>query len=240
MVPDLDGFGGHAQEAGHLGQGEHAGVAESLLAAAQPVFVADVADDEPVEGAAFAAGQAAVVEDAGDLGVGVVVEELIDGGDGGGGGLAELRGVRRDGQGEGGVLAGGQADVRGDGVAGPGDGDVGEQQPGDALAFAGGGGGVVPDRGQVGDQLADPGFLGVGELPGVVLAGLLAGVLGLAEGAQGGVPAGFEGVGDEPVGGVDGEVAAAGQVGVVAGALDVGGAQRAGFGRRGAGARPGR
>ena len=138
------------------------------------------------------------------------------------------------------VWPAGQADVRGDGVAGPGDGDVGEQQPGDALAFAGRGGGVVPDRGQVGDQLADPGLLGVGELPGVVLAGLLAGVLGLAEGAQGGVPVGFEGVGDEPVGGVDGEVAAAGQVGVVAGALDVGGAQRVGFGRRGAGVRPGR
>ena len=84
-------------------------------------------------------------------------------------------------------------------------------------------------RGQVGDQLADPGLLGVGELPGVVLAGLVVGVLGLAEGAQGGVPVGFEGVGDEPVGGVDGEVAAAGQVGVVAGALDVGGAQRVGL-----------
>jgi len=40
-------------------RGEHAGVAESLFAAAQPVVVADVADDEPVEGAAFAAGQAA-------------------------------------------------------------------------------------------------------------------------------------------------------------------------------------
>ena len=165
----------------------------------------------------------------GDLGVGVAVEELVDGGDGLGGGLAELGGGGRDGQGEGAVLAGGQPDVRGDGVAGPGDGDVGEQQPGDALALAGRGGGVVPDGGQVGGELADPGFLGVGELPGVVLAGLVAGVLGLAEGAQGGVPVGFEGVGDEPVGGVDGEVAAAGQVGVVAGALDVRGAQGTGL-----------
>src|SRR5207247_7439886 len=92
------------------------------------------------------------------------------------------------------------------------------------------GGGVVPDRGQVGDQLADPGFLRVGELPGVVLAGLVVGVLGLAQGAERGVPVGFEGVGDEPVGGVDGEVAAAGQVGEVAGALDVRGAQRVGVG----------
>src|ERR1700746_1643406 len=64
-------------------------------------------------------------------------------------------------------LAGGEPDVRGDGVAGAGDGDVGEQQPGDALAFAGRGGGVVPDRGQGGDGLLDTGFLGVGELPGV-------------------------------------------------------------------------
>jgi hypothetical protein len=49
--------------------------------------------------------------------------------------------------------------------------------------------------------------------------------------AQRGVPVGFEGAGDEPVGGVGGQVAAAGQVGVVAGAFDVGGAQRAGLGR---------
>ena len=92
------------------------------------------------------------------------------------------------------------------------------------------GGGVVPDGGQVGDELGDPVLLGVGELPGVLLAGLVVGGLGVAQGAQRGVPVGFEGVGDEPVGGVDGEVAAAGQVGVVAGALDVGGAQRVGLG----------
>ena len=87
-------------------------------------------------------------------------------------------------------------------------------------------GGVVPDRGQVGDQLLDPGLLVVGELAEVLLAGVVIGFLGLVLGAQGGVPVGFEGVGDEPVGGVDGQVAAAGQVGVVAGAFDVGCAQR--------------
>jgi hypothetical protein len=101
-------------------------------------------------------------------------------------------------------LAAGQADVGGDSVAGSGHGDVGEQQPGDALAFAGWGGRVVPDAGQVGDELGDPGFLGVGELPGVLLAGLVVGFLGAGEGAQGGVPVGFEGAGDQPVGGVDG------------------------------------
>ena len=128
------------------------------------------------------------------------------------------------------VLAAGQADVGGDGVAGAGHGDVGEQQPGDALAFPGWGGGVVPDAGQVGDQLPDPGLLFLGELPGLLLAGFVVGGLGVVEGAQGGVPVGFEGFGDEPVGGVDGEVAALGEVGVVAGALDVRGAQGVGFG----------
>jgi hypothetical protein len=63
------------------------------------------------------------------------------------------------------------------------------------------------------------------------LAGGVVGVLGVGQGAQGGVPVGFEGAGDQPVGRVDGEVAAAGQVGVVAGALDVGGTQRVGLGR---------
>src|SRR5207344_1642713 len=64
----------------------------------------------------------------------------------------------------------------------------------------------------------------------VLFAGFVVGGLGVVEGAQGGVPVGFEGFGDEPVGGVDGEVAAAGQVGVVAGALDVRGARRVGLG----------
>ena len=79
------------------------------------------------------------------------------------------------------VLAAGPADVRGDGVAGAGDGDVGEQQPGDALAFAGWGGRVVPDAGQVGDQLPDPGFLLFGELAGVLFAGFVVGGLGVVE-----------------------------------------------------------
>jgi hypothetical protein len=53
VVPGLDGSGGYAEAAGDLGQGEQAVVAESLLAAAQLVLVADVADDERVEGGPF-------------------------------------------------------------------------------------------------------------------------------------------------------------------------------------------
>ena len=82
----------------------------------------------------------------------------------------------------------------------------------------------------MGDELGDAGFLGVGELGGVLAAGLFIGFLRVVERARGGVPVGFEGAGDQPVGGVDGGVAAAGQVGVVLGALDVGGAQRVGIG----------
>ena len=64
----------------------------------------------------------------------------------------------------------------------------------------------------------------------MLLAGLVVGSLSVVAGVQGGVPVGFESAGDEPVGGVDGEVAAAGQAGVVAGAPGVGGAQRVGLG----------
>ena len=66
--------GEDAEDCGGFAECEQALVTQSLFAAAELVFVADVADDEPVEGAAFAGGQAAVVEDAGDLGVSVVIE----------------------------------------------------------------------------------------------------------------------------------------------------------------------
>src|SRR5712691_656427 len=146
-----------------------------------------VGADDPLhhgggEGLAFAVGQAAAAEDAGDLGAGVVVQEPVDRGDGAGRGLPDFPGAFGYRQGEGAVLAGGQADVRGDGVAGAGGGDVGEQQPGDALAFAGRGGGVVPDAGQVGDQLGDPVLLGRGEGSGVLVAGFVVGGLGVVEG----------------------------------------------------------
>jgi hypothetical protein len=60
----------------------------------------------------------------------------------------------------------------------------------------------------------------------VILAGGL-------QGAQRVVPIGFEAVGDEPVVGVDGQVAAAGEVGAVASAFDGLPAQRVGLGGAG-------
>ncbi len=92
-----------AGSAGSTGNLARPGPDQAVAVCDGQAYLIDVT--EAVERAAFAAGQAAVVEDAGDLGMGVVVEELADGGDGGGGGSAQLGGVRRDGQGEGGVLA---------------------------------------------------------------------------------------------------------------------------------------
>ena len=54
--------------------------------------------------------------------------------------------------------------------------------------------------------------------------------MGVGEFAQFGVPVGFQCVSDEAVGGVDGQVASAGQLGVVVCALHVGGADTVGVG----------
>lgn len=110
-------------------------------------MVADVADDQGVEGAAVAAGEAALVEDVGDLAVRVVVQKPVDLGDGVGWGLAEFPGVFGHREHEAVVGAAAQADVCGDLVGGSGHGDVGEEQSGDAFALSGWGGWVVPDCG---------------------------------------------------------------------------------------------
>ena len=107
----------------------------------------------------FAAEPALIVEDGGDFGVGVVVQEPVDLGDDLGECAALFPGALGDRQGQGVVLAAGQAEVGGDGVVGAGDGDVGDQQSGDA------------------------GLLGVGQLPGVGVAGGVVGVLGVAQGS---------------------------------------------------------
>jgi hypothetical protein len=103
-----------------------------------------------VERAAFAAGEAAGVENVGDLGVGVMGEEFVDGGDHVGWGLAQLPAGLREGQGQAPVLAAAQSDVGGDVVVGLEQGDVGDEQPDHAFAFALWGGGVVPEGWEVG------------------------------------------------------------------------------------------
>ena len=191
---------------------------------------------QPCRGERFvpAGAPAAFVEQRGGLVVGVLVEQLVGEFHGVIGGGVQLPGGQRAGQRHGVVLPAGEADGDGDVLAGLDEGDVGDQQPNQALAFAHGSGWIVPQGREIGGQCAYAaavrvveGTLGAG-LGGVVV------VFGGSEFAQRGVVVGFEVVGDESVGGVDSEVASPGQVGGVLGALDVGGADAVGvFGLRG-------
>jgi len=117
------------------------------------------------------------------------------------------------------LLSAGEPDVRGDLLVAADQGDVGDEQADQSLALAHRGGRVVPERGEVGGQRADLLCLFVGEQPVAGLGGALVLVFGVGEFAQLSVPVGFELVGDEPVGRVHGEVASAGRVGGVFGAL---------------------
>jgi hypothetical protein len=233
-VPSLDGGGVDVEEGGDLVEGEHALCAEAVAMAGDVVVAAEVEDDAVGEGLVGAALEALSVEVVGGFSVGVGVQELIDAGEGAPGRLPGLVGGGVLGDGEGGGGAAAVADVEVDAAAvalsaaagagaGGGDGDVLDDVANEALPFALGGVGVVPDAGDVVGEGVDAVFLFGGEGGGVL--GAVEFVLGVVVGADGVVPVGFEGVGDEAVGGVDGEVAAAGGVGFVAGAFDVQGAE---------------
>lgn len=129
------------------------------------------------------------------------------------------------------VLPGGQPDLRGD-LVGASEGDIGDQEAGDAFAFPHRGVGIGPQAVDVGGQGAQPVADGCLEQGGLAL-GAFVGVLGLGDLAQGAVPVGFQGVGDQAVVGVDGEVAAPGEVGVVLGPFHVAGPELVGLGGAG-------
>ena len=80
---------------------------------------------------------------------------------------------------------------------------------------------VGPEGGEVGGELRMRVVCSWVSAAWAAAAGAVVLVLGCLEGAEGVVPVGLERVSDEPVFGVDGEVAAAGELGAVAGALDV-------------------
>ena len=182
-------------------------------------------------GGELAAGSGAVsggVERVGGLGVGVVVEEPVERGERVGVGLAGCPTRWRDGDGEAGGLPAAEADVEVD-LVGLVEGDVVDDEPDHPFAFPLRGGGVGPQPGEVGGQRTDLGLLLVAE-HGVGLPGPVVGVLGVAQGPKRVVPVGFEAVGDEPIVGIDRQVAPPGGLGTVTGAFDVGGAQPVGFG----------
>jgi hypothetical protein len=86
--PGLDRVRVDVVGGGGLGEGEQALAAEPVAASGDAVGADDVVDDEPVEGFAGAAEQAALVEDVCDLSGGVLVEQFVDGGGDFGGGPA--------------------------------------------------------------------------------------------------------------------------------------------------------
>ena len=219
-MPGLDRAGVHAESVRGFGDGEQSFGAEAVVVAGELVRAADVQHDLGGEWFAGAGVSAGGVELSRGLGVGVIVEELVEQLEGVGVGLACLPGVEWDRDREAGRLAAAEADVQVD-LVGFVERDVFDQQPCDPFAFAGGCGWVGPECGEVGGELSDLGLAGLVER-GVGGGGLaVVFVLGVLSARSAVVPVGFEGVGDEPVVGVDGEIAASGEFGVLAGAVDV-------------------
>ena len=219
-VPLPDGRDADVEEYGEFGGGQQAAVAQAVVAVAELVVLADVTDQESVEGASFAAGQAALVEDVGDLGVGVVVEEPVERGDGIGRGLAQPA-RPSSGSGGGGCGSGRRGAGRGGGcrsvltrvTSSMSRRTIRLRSRCGVAGSAHRAGKSAARRGPVHALLLGDG-VGVG-------AGVLVVVVGGLQGTERVVPVGLEAVGDEPVVRVDGEVAAAGEVGAVAGAFDV-------------------
>ena len=130
------------------------------------------------------------------------------------------------------VLSAAEPDVQVDAV-GLVQGDVVDEEADHAFAFPLRSIRVGPEGGEICCQGTDSVLQLVGEGGCGGGAGALVVLARGVQGAQCVVPVGFEAVGDEPVVRVDGQVAAAGQVGAVAGAFDVPAAQCIGFGGAG-------
>ena len=201
---------------------------ESLEAGLQSVSSAEVGDPSWVEGESGPGGSAALVEDGGGLGLGVVLEELVDFGEefGGGSALFPGGGIGLDSEGSCGAAA--ESEAEGE-IAVAGDGDVLDEEASHAGALAVGSLGVVPEFREVGGEGEDGLALGgveLGLVGGAAAFEVLEGCLLLGEP---GVPVGFELRGDEAVVRVDAEEASAGEFGLLGGALGVAFAERVGF-----------
>ncbi len=97
-VPALDAAGVGAEVVGDLVEGEQPAVLQPLVVAGHLVVVRQFGDAVAVPGVSVAAGVACGVQLAGDLGVGVAVEQVVDQLGELGGGRAELPGVLRAGR----------------------------------------------------------------------------------------------------------------------------------------------
>ena len=163
---------------------------------------AEVEHDPAGERFSFAGAVAGGVEGFGRAGVGVLVEQSVQRGEGVGVGLADLSAGGRDIDGEAGGLPAAEANVDVD-LVGLVERDVFDQQAGDPFAFSLWSARVGPELGEVSGELMDSGLVLVGELGVRCGASVFVVVLGGLELAELVVPVGFEGVGDEAVVWVD-------------------------------------
>ena len=115
-VPAFDAAGVGVKIGGDLAEGEQPAVLQPLVVAGHLVVAGQLGDALAVPGVPVAAGVACGVELAGDLGVGVAVEQLADQPGDLAGGLPALPGGLREGQAEDVVTAAGEADGGSHGV----------------------------------------------------------------------------------------------------------------------------
>ncbi len=78
VTPGLDGLRVDMEQVHDLVECQQAGIAQALVASLEGVVTSDSADDAHVECSALAGGEAAVVEDGGDLSLCMRVEESVD------------------------------------------------------------------------------------------------------------------------------------------------------------------
>ena len=138
----------HSELLGDLVDGEQAAGAQPGGVAGEAVVAAVVSDCSGGEVLAGAGAVAVLIESGGDFGVGVIVEEAVERLDRLRAGLALLPGGERDRDRQAGALSAVEADVQLD-VLRAVEGDVGDQETGDAFAFTVGGRGIVEEPGEV-------------------------------------------------------------------------------------------
>jgi len=216
----VDGARAEVEPLSRLRRGEQPGLTQAVVPALQAVGSADLADEVPVEPQAPSGSEPPAVEQVRNLPFGVAVEEAVDLGDDLARGRPEFGGRGGSGQGERGRRPASEADPGGDGLVLE-EGDVVEEEADDPFSVSVRGARGAPEPGEVGGQGEDAGPLLWTRLHPVGLALALGVFLGLVKVAKPGVPFALEDVGHQAVVGVDAQVAGLGEVGFVAGALDV-------------------
>ena len=219
VAPIFDGGDSHTEFRGDLLAGQVAGLAQSLIATLQPIGEADPPHHQPMQSAALARAHAAFVEDLCDLLVGVMRDELVDGGNDLRTGLSQRPRRQRPSELERLRGATAEAHVNQD-LVGSLQRHVLDQQPQHAFALARRRVDVVPELGEVRAQGKEFLAFVLVEDELLALALLLVALPRVLEPAQLLIPVRLQRVGHQSMVRIDPQVAAPGQLGLVLRALD--------------------